>query len=69
MIGRLLRDQMRDDATANSPERVAERVAYRAASEQAHAEMLARFAPLTAENLRESIAWQQARIRELTGGR
>lgn len=66
MIGRLLRDQMRDDATANSPERVAERVARRAAGERAHAEMLARFSPLTAENIAEAIAWQEARMRELT---
>lgn len=68
MIGRALRQKMRDDA-AETPERVAERVAYRKASEQAYAEMLARFAPLTADNLRASLDWQTARIRELTGGK
>lgn len=55
------------DAAAETPARVAERVTHRAAAEQAHAEMLARFAPLTPANAAEAIAWQAARIRELTG--
>ncbi len=60
---RLIRDNMRPDA----PSAAAERVAYRAAGEQANCEMMARFAPLTAANAAEAIAWQEARIRELIG--
>jgi hypothetical protein len=62
--GRLLREQMRD-AAAETPERVAERIAYRGACEQAYAETMSRFAPLTAENLRAALDWQAARINEL----
>ena len=40
----------------------------RAAGEQAHAEMLARFGPLTADNAAEAIRWQEKRIAKLIGG-
>lgn len=42
-----------------------ERIVCRKAGEQAHTEMLERFAPLTAENAPEAIRWQAARILEL----
>jgi hypothetical protein len=37
----------------------------RAAGIQANAEMMERFAPLTAENAQEAVKWQESRIREL----
>lgn len=49
----------------DTPERVAERVGRRSAGEQAHREMLARFSPLTPQNVGEALAWQDARIKEL----
>ncbi len=61
-IGRLLRDKMRD---LDTPERVAERIKYRLAGEQAHREMLAQFSPLTTENALAAIKWQELRIKEL----
>lgn len=53
----------------DAPGAVDERIRRRAAGEQANAEMMARFAPLTPDNAAEAIAWQDARIRELTNGR
>jgi len=46
----------------------AERVRLTAAGKQANAEMMARFAPLTAANVQEALDWQATRIRELQGG-
>lgn len=63
--GRLLRQMMRPDA----PGAAAERATQRSIGEQANAEMMERFAPLTAENAREAIAWQESRIRELQEAR
>lgn len=61
--GKLLRWAMRPDA----PGAAEERIRYRAAAEQAVAETLARFNGITPENALEAIAWQEERIRELTG--
>ncbi len=41
------------------------RIRYRRAGEQAHAETMERFAPLTPLNLEEALAWQKTRIMEL----
>lgn len=49
----------------DTPAQVAERIRRRAAGEQAHREMLARFSPLTPQNAVEAFAWQDARIQEL----
>ncbi len=62
--GRLLRAAWRD-AAAETPARVAERVRRRAAATRAHAEALERFGPVTAENARAFIEWQEARLRAL----
>lgn len=62
-IGRALREAMRPDA----PGAASERVHHRRVAEQAHAEMLERFAPLTAETAAAAIEWQERRIRELKG--
>lgn len=51
--------------TPDTPEQVAERVRRREAGDQAHAEMLARFRPLSESNAIEAIRWQEARMREL----
>ena len=48
------------------PGAVEERVRLRKAGEQANREMMERFAPLTAENVRAALDWQEARIKELT---
>lgn len=53
---------MRPDAQGAA----AERIAHRKAGEQANAEMMARFAPLTADNIAAALTWQAARIKELT---
>lgn len=52
----------------DTAEQVAERIRHRAACEQALREREERFPVLTAENAREAIAWQDARIAELTRG-
>lgn len=66
MIGRALREKMRDDADERAhPERARERVRHRAICEQARREREARFPVLTAENAAAAIAWQAARIAEL----
>lgn len=62
--GRLVRENMRPD----QPGAAEERIRVRAAGEQANREMMARFAPLTAENAGEAIAWQTQRISELLVG-
>jgi hypothetical protein len=51
----------------DTPQQVAERVKRRAAGEQAHREMLARFSPLTEANVGEALRWQEERIKELVG--
>lgn len=53
---------MRDTDT---PERAAERAAHRAAAEQAWAEALARFGPVTPDNAREFLAWRARRVAEI----
>lgn len=65
--GRVLRDVMRDRATGNSAGDAAQRVAEREARERAHRETVERFGAFTAENAQDAIAWQERRIRELTG--
>lgn len=62
--GRLLRAIMRDNAN-ETPQRARERVLAREVGKQAHADMLAKFAPLTAENARDAIAFQEQRAAEL----
>lgn len=52
---------MRPDA----PGAAQERIRYRAAVHQAHAEMLAKYAPLNDSNALEAIEWQEARIKHL----
>ena len=64
--GRILMQKMKDSAT-DTPERVAERLRYRAIGEQANREMMERFSPLTDGNTMAAIEWQGARIRELSG--
>jgi hypothetical protein len=57
---------MRDDATANSPARVAERLRRRAIAEQVGREIEERFpGGITRENAAEVLAWQRARLDEL----
>jgi len=64
--GRFLLACMRDDATANSPARVAERLRRRAIAEQVGREIEERFpGGITAENAAEALAWQRARLTEL----
>lgn len=50
----------------DTPEAIQERIKARLVGEQANREMMERFAPLTPENAGKAIAWQEARIRELT---
>jgi hypothetical protein len=50
----------------DTPETIAERVRIRAAAQQAVAERESRWPNLAAENAAEAIAWQEARIRELS---
>jgi hypothetical protein len=52
---------------ADTAERQAERAKHRAAIEQAHAEMRAKYPILTAENAGEAIAFQEMRFKELMG--
>lgn len=59
--GRLLREQMRPDPAGAADERVR----YRAVVHQAHAEMLAKYAPLNDSNALQAIEWQEARIKHL----
>jgi len=49
----------------DTADQVRERLAYRAAAEKAHEEMLERFAPLSPDNALEAIEWQTDRIKEL----
>jgi hypothetical protein len=53
------------NGSTETPEQVAQRVACVRAAAQAVAERLARFPVLTAENVAEATAWQEARVREL----
>jgi hypothetical protein len=57
-IGKAVRDTMRPDP----PGAAKERIANRAACEQANRETMERFGPLTADNARDALAWQEARI-------
>jgi hypothetical protein len=50
----------------DTPEQIAERLRYRAAAEQVAREREERFPLLTAENVAEVLAWQEARIKDLT---
>lgn len=50
----------------DSAEQIAERIRHRAACDQAVREREQRFPTLTTENAAEAIAWQTARIAELT---
>jgi len=54
---------------ADTPEAVRERTRHRAICEQAHRECMERYPVLTAQNAGEAIAWQEARIAELTHAR
>ena len=60
--GRLLRQQMTDDAR-ESPARVAERLAMRQAGELAVRAREAKFPTLTAENAAEAMAYQESVLR------
>ncbi len=60
-VTRAMREKMRDDATANSPDRVAERLRARQAGELAHADMVAKFPTLTPDNVREALNYQADR--------
>ncbi len=53
--------------TKDTPEAIAERKRHSAACGRAVKEREQRFPVLTPENAAEAIAWQEARIRELTG--
>jgi hypothetical protein len=54
-----------DAAEERHPERAAERIAYRKAAEQALAETMAQFAPLTKENFEAANQWREQRTQEL----
>jgi hypothetical protein len=58
--GRALRQAMRDSASADSPERVRERVAMRKAGELAVNAREQRYPELTPENASEAMAYQEA---------
>jgi nicotinamide riboside kinase len=61
-----MRRKMRADADeARHPERAAERIRYRAAAEQALAEMHKRFPVLTSDNFEEANRFREARTQEL----
>ena len=62
--GRLLRQQWADDAR-ETPERVAERIAYRQAADEAIAERERRYPVLTAENALEAIEFQAQEIQRI----
>ncbi len=62
-VGKAARDAQRPEL----PGAAAGRIAHRAAAEQAHRETMTRFGPLTPENVREAIAWQESRIAEIRG--
>lgn len=68
-MGRRWYSKVHFDRIANgghdTPERIAERIRRRAAGEQANREMMERFSPMTAENCKEALDWQEARIQEL----
>lgn len=67
-VGRALRWQMAD-AAAETPERIAYRIRFRAVAERVNAETAERFFyegfPVTWEHARAAAEWQEARIREL----
>jgi hypothetical protein len=65
MVGWFIRAKMRDDATANSPERIAERLRHRAACDAARADREREYPVLTADNAQEAIDFQERRIREI----
>ena len=57
------------DVNPSDDGRGPERVARRLAGERAHQEALARFGGITAANAMEFLAWQDARIKELSDGK
>lgn len=59
---------MMSDTASETAERALERARARKAGEQANAEMMTRFAPLTGDNVGEALEWQAARLRELLRG-
>jgi hypothetical protein len=68
IVGRALRQKMIDDATANSPERVAERKRLREIGEQVSREIVEKFpGGINAENADEVLTWQAKRLRDLRG--
>jgi alkanesulfonate monooxygenase SsuD/methylene tetrahydromethanopterin reductase-like flavin-dependent oxidoreductase (luciferase family) len=52
----------------DTTEQVAERKQYREACERARAETAARFQVLTADNVREALAFQEMRIKQIEAG-
>lgn len=59
--GRMVRALMRPDP----PGAAAERIRHRRAADQAHAEMLTRYSPLSPETMPTALAWQDRRIADL----
>lgn len=55
--------QRLSNGAPDTPETIAERVAYRKAAELAHADALAKFQTITPENAAAAIAYQEERIR------
>jgi hypothetical protein len=60
--GRLLRAQQRD---VDTPQKQRERNNIRKAANQARGETLAKFGQITADNVKEALAFQEARYQEL----
>lgn len=52
-------------AADNSEAAAAERRRHQVIGEQANREMMERFAPLSADNVKDALDWQAARIAEL----
>ena len=67
MVGKLLREKMRDDAR-ETPARADERRRLRKIGEQVEHERLERYPVLTADNAQEAMDWQAARLAELAKG-
>ncbi len=59
-VPRFMRAKMRDEATANDPERIRERIAHREAGELARKAREAKYPTLTAENFTEALAYQES---------
>ena len=65
--GRFLLAAMRDERP-DTPQQLAERIRRRDICDQIAKEREARYPRVTAENAREVLDWQDARLRELIGG-